>query len=92
MTAAQFALHQDVHTLYRDRYSWLRRRMSNAVDAADLANDAFLRLILKSAAKGFDSPVEARAYLRTDGQRDVHRPVSLRSGRVGVAGFFGRAP
>ncbi|KVL22384.1 sigma-70 family RNA polymerase sigma factor [Burkholderia ubonensis] len=72
MTAAQLALHQDVHTLYRDHHGWLqgwlRRRLGNAVDAADLAHDAFLRLILKPASKGFDGPAEARAYLRTMAQ------------------------
>ncbi|MBN3816446.1 sigma-70 family RNA polymerase sigma factor [Paraburkholderia sp. Se-20369] len=72
MTAAQIALHQDVHALYRDHHGWLqgwlRRRLGDAVDAADLAHDAFLRLIVKPAPKGFGSDVEARAYLRTMAQ------------------------
>ena len=58
-----------VDTLYADHHSWLRawlqRRLGNAADAADLAHEAFLRLILKPASRGFNSPFEARAYLRT---------------------------
>lgn len=61
-----------VDTLYTDHHSWLRawlqRRLGNAADAADLAHDAFLRLILKPAPRGFSSPLEARAYLRTMAQ------------------------
>ncbi|TCW78760.1 RNA polymerase subunit sigma [Burkholderia sp. SRS-46] len=72
MTVAQFAVHQDVHALYRDHHGWLqgwlRRRLGNAVDAADLAHDTYLHLILKPAPKGFGSDVEARAYLRTMAQ------------------------
>ncbi|MGU7773872.1 sigma-70 family RNA polymerase sigma factor [Burkholderia sp. MR1-5-21] len=72
MTAAQSAVPHDVHALYRDHHgwlqSWLRRRLGNAVDAADLAHDAFLRLILKPAREGFVSDAEARAYLRTMAQ------------------------
>jgi len=44
--------------------SWLLQRLGNAHDAADLAHDVFLRLILKPAPRGFESPGEARAYLR----------------------------
>ncbi|WP_226348097.1 sigma-70 family RNA polymerase sigma factor [Alcaligenes sp. 13f] len=46
--------------------SWLQRRLGNASDAADLAQDAFLRLLL--TPRGFDSPSGARAYLRTMGK------------------------
>ncbi len=72
MSAAQLAVHQDVQALYRDHHGWLqgwlRRRLGNAFDAADLAQDAFLRLILKPVPKGFDSDAEARAYLRAMAQ------------------------
>lgn len=61
-----------VGTLYTDHHAWLRtwlqRRLGNAADAADLAHDAFLRLILKPAPNGFNSQVEARAYLRAMAQ------------------------
>lgn len=54
--------------LYGDHHgwlkSWLSQRLGNAVDAADLAHDVFLRLMLKPAPRGFTHPGEARAYLR----------------------------
>ena len=61
-----------IETLYQDHHGWLRgwlqRRLGNAADAADLAHDSFLRLILKPAPRGFGSPGEARAYLRAMAQ------------------------
>ena len=54
------ALYNDHHTWLRD---WLRRRLGNAVDAADLAQDTFLRLLLKPCH--FNNFLDARAYLRT---------------------------
>lgn len=44
--------------------SWLSRPLGNAPDAADLAQDVFLRLILKPVPRRFASAGEARAYLR----------------------------
>jgi len=60
------ANHQhNVHSLYSDHhgwlYQWLRRRLGNTFDAADLAQDAFLRLLTKP--REFDSFEGARAYL-----------------------------
>lgn len=53
--------------LYRNHHGWLhgllRRRLGNACDAADLAHDAFLRLLAKP--RQFDSAEGARAYLST---------------------------
>jgi len=53
--------------LYHDHHAWLRswlqRRLGNAGDAADLAHDAFLRLLVKP--KHFGSAPEARVYLRS---------------------------
>lgn len=43
-------------------HGWLRRRLGNSCDAADLAHDAFVHLIQKP--RRFDSAPEARAYLR----------------------------
>lgn len=43
--------------------TWLRRRLGCAADAADLAQDAFMRLLL--APKQFNSMPETRGYLRT---------------------------
>lgn len=53
--------------LYTDHHAWLQgwlgRRLGNAADAADLAHDAFIRLIDKPCR--FDSAPEARSYLRS---------------------------
>lgn len=54
-------------TLYRNHHGWLqgwlRRRLGCAADAADLAQDAFLRLLANP--RQFNSPPEARGYLRS---------------------------
>lgn len=67
MSTAEYAAPPSVEVLYLDHHhwlqGWLRRRLGNASDAADLAHDAFLRLL--SAPKCFDSLPEARGYLRT---------------------------
>ncbi len=56
-----------VETLYVDHHpwlqGWLRRRLGNAADAADLAQDAFVRLLV--SPRRFGSLPEARVYLRT---------------------------
>ena len=53
--------------LYSDHHDWLQRwlhrRLGNAADAADLAHDAFLRLL--TTPRYFNSAPEARTYLRT---------------------------
>lgn len=59
-----------LHQLYSDHNgwlkSWLNRRMGNHGDAADLAQDTFLRLLLAPN----DGPVNApRAYLATIAKR-----------------------
>lgn len=59
----------DIHHLYQAHHGWLRtwllRRLGNAFDAADLAHDAFVRLL--AAPRAFDTPQGARAYLRSMG-------------------------
>nr|WP_242467228.1 sigma-70 family RNA polymerase sigma factor [Ectothiorhodospira shaposhnikovii] len=56
-----------IEHLYDDHHAWLqgwlRHRLGNAADAADLAHDAFLRLLTKP--RRFDSAPEARSYLCT---------------------------
>jgi len=56
-----------LETLYSDHHgwlsSWLRRRLGNAYDAADMAHDVYLRLLQKP--REFDSFEGARAYLST---------------------------
>ncbi|WP_432239715.1 sigma-70 family RNA polymerase sigma factor [Herbaspirillum robiniae] len=61
-----------METLYRDHHgwllAWLRLRLSDSADAADLAQEAFLRLLVKPASRGFASFAETRGYLRTMAQ------------------------
>lgn len=55
-------------SLYRDHHgwllNWLRRRLGDAADAADLAHDTFLRMLVGSAAGGLQDSRAARSYLR----------------------------
>ena len=61
-----------IEHLYSDHHPWLKKwlwnRLGDATDAAYMAHDVFLRLILKPAPRGFGSEGEARAYLRTMAQ------------------------
>jgi len=58
---------RSIEELYCDHHGWLqgwlRRKLGNSFDAADLAHDAFLRLM--QASRSFDDTLAARAYLRT---------------------------
>lgn len=67
MLAADTAATRHIDLLYTDHHSWLhallRRRLGNSFDAADLAHDAFIRLLVKP--RSFDSFDGARAYLST---------------------------
>ncbi|CRM03051.1 MULTISPECIES: sigma-70 family RNA polymerase sigma factor [Pseudomonas] len=60
-----------VSSLYRDHHSWLeswlRRRLGNAWDAADLSQDTFLRVL--ASAQPIEQMQEPRAYLVTVGKR-----------------------
>lgn len=62
---------QTLHDLYRDHRgwleSWLRQRMGNGCDAADLSQDTFLRLLASS--QRIADLQEPRAYLLTVGKR-----------------------
>jgi len=55
-----------VAALYRHHHAWLQgqlqRRLGNAADAADLAHDAFLRLLKQPLY--FDGVAQTRSYLR----------------------------
>ncbi len=53
------ALYSDHHTWLRD---WLRRRLGCHADAADLAHDTFLRILMKPERESLRQP---RAYLAT---------------------------
>jgi RNA polymerase sigma-70 factor (ECF subfamily) len=58
----------DITDLYTSHHGWLqgrlRHKLGNAADAADLAHDTFVRLMVKPASRGFNSFAEARGYLR----------------------------
>lgn len=55
-----------VHTLYNDHqgwlHSWLRNRLGNTWDAADLVHDTFVKVLLKEERTVIREP---RAYLTT---------------------------
>lgn len=67
MPPSEAAPSSQIGSLYASHHSWLqsllRRRLGDAADAADLAHDAFLRLIEKP--RQFDSNEGARNYLST---------------------------
>jgi RNA polymerase sigma factor (sigma-70 family) len=71
MSDAAMPKEQTLHDLYRDHRGWLegwlRRRMGNACDAADLSQDTFLRLLASS--QRIADLHEPRAYLLTVGKR-----------------------
>lgn len=71
MSDAAMPTGQTFHDLYRDNRgwleSWLRRRMSNGHDAADLSQDTFVRLLASS--QRIADLQEPRAYLATVGKR-----------------------
>ena len=67
MTTPSSVHGEQLHTLYSHHHGWLfnllKRRLGCAEDAADLAQDAFIRLLLRP--KEFDNSGGARAYLTT---------------------------
>lgn len=69
MSSPAYASPPSLETLYCDHHGWLqgwlRRRLGDASDAADLAHDTFLRLLGGRSQPRFGSMAEARAYLRT---------------------------
>lgn len=66
--APRYSTPPTLDVLYSDHHAWLKawlhRRLGSAADAADLAQDAFLRLLRKPVRQGFNGYFEARAYLR----------------------------
>jgi len=71
MTESATPPQHSLNALYRDHSSWLegwlRRRMGNAWDAADLSQDTFLRVL--SSSQQIAEMREPRAYLVTVGKR-----------------------
>ena len=66
MSSGEFALHNEVQSLYRDHHrwlrDWLRRKLGCSHHAADLTHDTFVRLL---GRKERADPVDPRAYLTT---------------------------
>ncbi|MCX2860288.1 sigma-70 family RNA polymerase sigma factor [Paucibacter sp. PLA-PC-4] len=66
MTTAEVSSPQSVHTLYSDHHRWLqvwlRRKLGNAFDAADLAQDVFVRVLARQPPLHIQEP---RSYLST---------------------------
>lgn len=79
MPAAPPAPHSQIRVLYSDHHgwlhSWLARRLGNAADAADLAQDTFVRLLSAPEAtpekQGDWQLREPRAYLTLIAKRLV---------------------
>jgi len=67
VAVSQFTTNQDLEELYTHHHGWLkgwlRRRLGNAADAADLAQDAFVRLLVRPVP--LPTAPQARQYLRT---------------------------
>ncbi|MFJ4156624.1 sigma-70 family RNA polymerase sigma factor [Pseudomonas sp. NPDC089752] len=65
MTAAPGTAGSDLEALYRAHHGWIRqwlqRKLGNAHDAAELAQDVFVRLLSKPRA--FNDAEHAKAYL-----------------------------
>ena len=71
MSDAVMPKEPSLHDLYRDHRGWLegwlRRRLGNGCDAADLSQDTFLRVL--SSSQRIADLQEPRAYLLTVGKR-----------------------
>ncbi len=69
MPTTGIALQQSIESLYADHHgwlkAWLRRRLGNSFDAADLAHDTFLRLLRRDDLPAIREP---RALLATVAQ------------------------
>ncbi|CAN5494423.1 sigma-70 family RNA polymerase sigma factor [soil metagenome] len=66
MSASDCASSSSINVLYGDHHGWLlgwlRRKLGNAFDAADLAQDTFVRVLAKRETVDIHEP---RAYLAT---------------------------
>ncbi len=69
MSVVKTGTHNDVHALYAEHHgwldAWLRKRLGNSFDAADLAHDTFVRVLTRDMAEIIREP---RAYLTTIAQ------------------------
>ncbi|MHC3974495.1 sigma factor, partial [Pseudomonas aeruginosa] len=70
MSSADLAHAAALHTLYSDHHhwltGWLRRRLGCPQNAADLAQDTFVKVLVSRQAPRIDEP---RAFLTTIARR-----------------------
>jgi DNA-directed RNA polymerase specialized sigma24 family protein len=75
MRVGESPLQQKAHVLYREHqgwlFGWLRGKLGNSGDAADIAHDAFVRLRVGLRADAIPTLREPRAYLTTVARRLV---------------------
>lgn len=75
MVVGESTPQQQAHALYREHhgwlFSWLRGRVGNSFDAADIAHDTFLRIWSGLRAGAIPTLHEPRAYLTTVARRLV---------------------
>ncbi|RSZ42527.1 MULTISPECIES: sigma-70 family RNA polymerase sigma factor [unclassified Variovorax] len=75
MAAGEPSLQREVHHLYREHhgwlFNWLRGRLGNSFDAADIAHDTFMRIWIGLRAGAIPTLREPRAYLTTVARRLV---------------------
>ncbi len=100
MSAVRFDVQREVSTLYSDHHAWLQgwlcRKLGNASDAADLAQDTFAR-VLGAWRAGAADPRELRApraYLVTVAGRLVinhYRRLPLERGWLEALAFVPEA-
>ena len=73
MSGTEQAINQEVAALYSNHQGWLqgwlRRRLGDPCTAADLTQDTFLRVMLKSRSGEVFNLDEPRAYLTTVAKR-----------------------
>src|SRR3546814_7627663 len=73
MAGSESTQQDNIHTLYSDHhrwlYVWLRKRLSNSADAADLAQDTFVRVLRGYRADAIPVLRTPRAYLTTVAKR-----------------------
>jgi RNA polymerase sigma factor (sigma-70 family) len=69
MSVVQLDAQPELGALYRDHHgwlqTWLRRKLGNAFDAADLTHDTFMRVLVAWDRRGELDLREPRAYLTT---------------------------
>jgi len=69
MTGGEPTLQQDIRALYIDHHGWLcnflRKKLGNSFDAADLAHDTFIRVLAGYRQASIPMLREPRAYLTT---------------------------